>query len=142
MESIIDWKEAVNPWYLGQVLTPTNGVDLGPDGAVEERSGAAALTPMVRELGPSGSQLSRMLWEKIMLLPTISRMKIIKRFYFCFCSSLDYIIGNVFQVAFLFVDPLSTAVIEKAECQTCTINLKIMFLHLFELDLSKYVFSP
>jgi len=42
-------------------LTPTNGVDLGPDGAVEEKSGAVALTPMARELGPSGSQPSRML---------------------------------------------------------------------------------
>ena len=42
-------------------MTPTNGAGLGPGGAVEERSGAAALTPMAREPGPSGSQLSRML---------------------------------------------------------------------------------
>ena len=42
-------------------MTPTNGVGLGPDGAVEERSGAAASTPMARELGPSESQPSRML---------------------------------------------------------------------------------
>ena len=42
-------------------MTPTNGVGLVPDGVEEERSGAAALTPMAKELGPSGSQLSRML---------------------------------------------------------------------------------
>ena len=49
-------------------MTPTNGVGLGPDGAVAERSGTAALTPMVREHGPSGSQPSRMLSGKIMFL--------------------------------------------------------------------------
>ena len=89
----------------------TNGVDLVAGGEEEERLLTAPSTPTDREPGPSGSQLSRTSSGLETQSQMTSQILNINRLDFV----VDKVIFNLLdcQVAFLFSDPLSTAVVER-----------------------------